>query len=86
MQKTNRIRLKNATIYASHDAVGEIRSHLQRLNQILVPVKGHYEDLLQDLKKMVQSPEWKDHFPKSSRVIILSKTDMMFLESLHGRG
>lgn len=77
IQKTNRIRLRNATIYASCDAVREVRQHLTRLNQILVPNKGAYYDLLADLNKMVKSAKWRDHFPESSRIIVLQATELL---------
>ena len=70
IQKTNRIRLKNATIYTSCEVVRNVRSHLLRSGMILIPLKGQYDDLMVDLRKLVN--EKPDHFPESSKIIIQS--------------
>lgn len=71
IQTTNRIRIKNATIYASCDAVREIKHHLTRCNQVLVPNKGSLPHLMEDLRAMMSSHKWENHFPKSSIAIVL---------------
>ncbi len=68
VQKTNRIRLKNATIYTSCEIVRECREHLMRNQMILIPLKGHYDDLIGKLRSFARSKP--DHFPESSRLII----------------
>lgn len=68
IQKTNRIRLKNATIYCSCDIVREVRSRVLRSGQILIPLKGEYLGLVQDLRDL--TVKYPHHFPESSKLII----------------
>lgn len=68
IQKTNRIRLKNATIYTSCEVVREVREHLLRSGMILIPLKGEYNALLTQLKGLVKTKP--EHFPYSSRIFI----------------
>ena len=70
IQKTNRIRLKNATIYCSCDVIREIRAYVLRAQQILIPKKGDYLTLVTYLKQMSVSPKWADHFPQSTKNIL----------------
>lgn len=67
IQKTNRIRLKNTTIYCSCDIVREIRQYVERLHQVLAPKRGKTDELFYQLCVLANTPKWKDHFPNSTR-------------------
>lgn len=70
IQKTNRIRLKYATIYCSSTVAREVREYVTRLNQVMVPLKGSYDDLIAALERQIKIRP--THFPESSRLIIQS--------------
>jgi len=70
VQKTNRIRMKRATIYCSCEITREIRDYVIRAQMILIPKKDQYQDLLIRLRELTKSKP--DHFPSSSINIINS--------------
>lgn len=71
IQKTNRIRLRNMTIYCSYKIVQEVRHHCERLNQVLVPKKGEMEELIHDLAKLAK--KMPDQFPNTSRDYLIGR-------------
>jgi len=73
VQKTNRVRMKRATIYCSCEITREIRDYVIRSGMVLIPKRGEYDNLLLALRALTRSKP--DHFPRSSISIIESHYD-----------
>lgn len=71
IQKTNRILLQHGSvIYCSCEIIRDVRDHVVRLNQRLAPKKGELPVLLEKLFNLALTKP--DHFPESSRRILLN--------------
>lgn len=67
---TNRIRIRNATIYVSSTIVGELKDHLVRLNQVMACKRDEYDEFIEKLKGLAETKP--QHFLPSSRDILQS--------------
>lgn len=56
---TNRIRVKDGTIYCSSKIIREVRQYLTRGNQCYLVLSGSYDDLIDELRKLCKTDEWQ---------------------------